>query len=133
MLAGDPEAEDIAQQALLAVFDRASEYDPAIGPALPWILGIAGWTVRSHRKRCARRRETDVPTGLVHPDDLEEAAIRRDLEAAVRAVLGDLSDLDRATLHAAVTDRPSGAAFRKRLQRALERLRTTFRRRHGAL
>ncbi|MEZ4317008.1 MAG: sigma-70 family RNA polymerase sigma factor [Myxococcota bacterium] len=132
LMTGDPEAEDVAQQALLAVFDRASRYDPAVGPAMPWILGIVGWTVRTHRQKCRRRREVAVPTGLVATVDLEDAVIQRDLEAAVREVLGTLSESDRQTLLAAASDaRPSGATFRKRLQRALQRLQTSFGRAHG--
>jgi len=118
MLGEHPAAEDVAQDALLTVFDRASAYDPAVGPAIPWILGIAGWAVRTRRQRVARRREEPVPAGLTSGGDPEAEAIRRDLLSAVEQVLGRLDERDRQALLAAAGDRPSGATFRKRLQRA---------------
>lgn len=130
LLQDHPDAEDLAQQALLSVFERCGEYDVSVGPALPWILGIAGWSVRSHRRRQQRRRETAVPEDL-RGVDLEERLIDADLERAVHAVIGTLSPLDRETLAAALSDRPSGATFRKRLQRALDRLMLQLGRTHG--
>jgi DNA-directed RNA polymerase specialized sigma24 family protein len=41
-----PEAEDAAQDALLRVFSRASEFDPG-RDALSWILGVAAWQIRT--------------------------------------------------------------------------------------
>lgn len=50
------EAEDAAQEALLRVFHRASEFD-ARRDALSWILGIAAWQIRTRRTQARRRRE----------------------------------------------------------------------------
>src|SRR5688500_14629865 len=106
-------AEDAAQQALLAVFARASEFDPA-RDALPWVLGIAAWECRTLRQRRARRREDplahEIP--ILPPDD--------DLARAVRAVVGELAPADAATLRAVLDEeRPdvAPATFRKRVQR----------------
>src|SRR5262245_36850471 len=44
------EADDAAQEALLRVFSRASEFDPG-RDALAWVLGIAAWQIRTHRTR----------------------------------------------------------------------------------
>ena len=44
------EAEDAAQEALLRVFTRASEFDSE-REALAWILGVAAWQIRTHRTR----------------------------------------------------------------------------------
>ncbi|MCB9670760.1 MAG: sigma-70 family RNA polymerase sigma factor [Alphaproteobacteria bacterium] len=132
LLAGDPEAEDVAQQALLTAFARATDYDPS-RPALPWILGIAAGSVRTHRRRQTRRREVALPTALVEPGTPEDAVVRADLERAITEVLGTLSPLDRETLLLGVGDRPADATFRKRLQRALGRLRQSFRSTHGSL
>src|SRR5215470_3388014 len=56
LLRGAPEAEDAAQEALLRVFARASEFDPRRA-ALPWVLGIAFHQCRTQRRRWQRRRE----------------------------------------------------------------------------
>ena len=53
------EAEDAAQEALLRVFSRASEFD-ARRDALSWVLGVAAWQIRTHRTRARRRREEDL-------------------------------------------------------------------------
>lgn len=126
-----PDADDVAQQALCKVFERAGEYD-ASRPALPWILGIAAWEVRTVRKRAHRRREEPLPTTLVDASSAEDELIRADLMAAVRAEIGTLSAIDQHALNAAL-DAASGrdARSRKRLSRALARLRSAWRTRHG--
>jgi len=53
------EAEDAAQEALLRIFRRASEFDPE-RDALAWVLGVAAWQVRTHRTKARRRRESLV-------------------------------------------------------------------------
>src|SRR6266849_3158600 len=65
------DAEDVAQDALLKVFARASRFDPA-RDALAWALGIAAFEVRTARKRTARRKEELLePLGLPDPHLLE--------------------------------------------------------------
>ena len=142
LLGDGPEAEDVAQQSLLKVFERASEFDPGQGEALPWILGVVGWECRTARQRRQRRREQPLlaasPGGLETRDVCdtpEERAIARDLENAVIEVLGVLRPVDRQTLVAAMGQglRPAvpAATFRKRMQRALTRLRSAWSERHG--
>jgi RNA polymerase sigma-70 factor (ECF subfamily) len=53
------DGEDAAQQALLRVFSRASEYDRE-RDALAWALGIAAWECRTFRRKRQRRREDAV-------------------------------------------------------------------------
>jgi RNA polymerase sigma-70 factor (ECF subfamily) len=126
------ESEDAAQESMLRIFSRASEFDPS-RDALAWILGVAGWQIRTHRTRARRRREqTDV--GAERRADRaaspEEAAIARDLAVALDRALGQLPPGDAATLVAyARGERPDvpGATFRKRVQRALGRLRARWR------
>ena len=50
------EADDVAQEALLRIFRRASKFDPG-RDALAWVLGIVAWQVRTHRTKTLRRRE----------------------------------------------------------------------------
>lgn len=138
MLGGDADAEDAAQQALLKVFDRASSFDPD-ADALTWALAIAAWECRTARRRRTRSREAPdehLPSVAADSPTPEDAAIARDLDDAAREVLGTLAEADRETLRATLLegDRDpsiSGAAFRKRRERAFARLREAWRRIYG--
>jgi len=129
MLPRPEDAEEAAQQALLKVFERASEFDPARGDGLAWILGVAAWECRTTRQKLRRSREdtTAEPlvavSGRVGPED---ALARQELLDALEAVLGTLRPADRAVLEAALERQPRPAiapgAFRQRLRRARLRL-----------
>ena len=134
LLGDGPEADDVAQVALLKVFERASEFE--IGrPALPWILGITVWECRSTLRRHQRRQESPLPELQDASCDPESLFIARDLEAALSAVIGQLKPTDQEAILALVGRGPRPAlppaTFRKRLQRALERLRSSWRETHG--
>ena len=130
-----PDAEDAAQEALVKVFARAALFDPT-RDALSWALGIAAYEIKTARKRRRRRREEGeppvaIPDGAAGPEAL---AMAREREDAVEAALALLDPTDAATLRAyAAGDPPpvSGATFRKRVQRALARLRVAWRISHG--
>ena len=132
------EADDTAQEALLRIFRRASEFDPA-RDALAWTLGIAAWQVRTHRTKARRRREEGAETPLEREDSApspEEQAAAGELAAALERALAELPPDDAATLLAyARGERPDlpGATFRKRVERALDRLRALWRIRHDPL
>jgi RNA polymerase sigma-70 factor (ECF subfamily) len=136
------DADDAAQTALCKLFERASEFDPA-RDALAWIVGIASFECLTLRKKAARRREqagghavlAAIADGARDP---EAQAITAELEAVALAVLGTLEPRDRATLRAAIFgDAGSSdgdgaravapATFRKRVERALVRLRAAWR------
>lgn len=130
------DADDVAQEALLRVFSRASEFDRE-RDALSWVLGIAAWEIRTFRKRRQRRREAPVgavsarPAPEVSPED---AAVRADLAAALEQAMARLRPDEAATLVAyARGERPDlpGPTFRKRVERALRRLRSAWRTAHG--
>jgi RNA polymerase sigma-70 factor (ECF subfamily) len=119
-LGAGPDAEDAAQVALLHEFERVDRYDPARGPALPWILGIAAWEARTVARRRHRRREDAVEVEVEAPTPADDLA----------PVLAELSPADREVVLAAlgVVERPPvpPATFRKRLQRTVARLRAAF-------
>ncbi|HVT58498.1 MAG TPA: sigma factor [Thermoanaerobaculia bacterium] len=129
------EAEDAAQEALLRVFARAAEFDRQ-RDALSWVLGIAAYEIRSARKRRQRRREQPADDLADRPDrgcSPEENAVAGDLERALGAVLATLRPGDAETLLAyARGERPDlpGPTFRKRVERALARLRGAWRLSH---
>lgn len=137
-LAGSPDAEDAAQGALMSLFARACEFDPA-RDALSWALGIVAYECRTLRKKVQRRREhseePEASASHASPEDSpEEMLIGRDLEAAAKEMIGALRPEDAETLRLiAEGKRPEGIAgptFRKRVERALSRLRAAWRTKH---
>ena len=136
MLDHEADARDATQQAMVKILERASDYDPARA-ALPWACAIAAWECRTIRRRRSRRRETSG-TLRAHEElgstDGEREAVRRDLMQAAAQALGELSQRDREALLATFMEESvevSAAGLRKRRQRALERLRSKFRRLYG--
>lgn len=135
-LASDADGDDAAQEALVKVFERAAEFDRG-RDAMSWALGIAAWQCRTSRRQRRRRGEVelpDEPLGGAAPE-LEE----RQLEAAAVEVLGQLRSGDIRAILAVVQGDESlrdglpPATFRKRLERAVGRLRVAWRSRHGTL
>ena len=129
------DAEDAAQQAMLKVFSRIADFDRA-RDGVSWTLGIAGYEVMSLRKQRVRRREAgEAPLDRLQQEqaDVEEAAIADQLRQAVRELVGELPERDRAALAHAFTGEPvpTDETSRKRRFRALERLRAAWRRAHG--
>ena len=137
LLSHGADADDAAQVALLKVFERCSEYQPE-RDALSWIVAIVSYECMSIRKKQSRRRELACASSSVNVVDggasPEELAIAADLEDAALDVLGQLSPQDRETLRAAWSGESASGArpatFRKRLERALCRLRAAWRN-HG--
>jgi RNA polymerase sigma-70 factor (ECF subfamily) len=134
MLKNDADAKDAAQQSMEKILARASSYD-ASRPAMPWALAIAAWECRTLRQTRRRRRET--PDELVREpmtSGAEEEIAQRDLTQAALDALGHLSEADKETLIATFWEESastSGATFRKRRERAVDRLRNAFRRIYG--
>lgn len=131
---GPAEREDVCQLALLRIFERATEFDPSLD-ALSWAFGIAAYEVRTSRTRATRRRESPAEVLAGHPDPSrspEAHAEAAQLAVAVREVLGsmDAADLDTLT-RVALGERLPGATFRKRVERALGRLRLAWSEKHG--
>ncbi len=129
-----PEAEDAAQEALVKIFRQAGRFD-STRSAMAWVLGVAGFEIRTARRRRQRRREASEGERALQarPDPApspEEAVVLRDLEDGLREALGSLSPEDAETLWLyAHGQRPPASAgtFRKRVQRALARARIKWR------
>jgi len=127
------EADDAAQETLLKLFRQASRFDPAHS-AVAWALGVAGFEIKTARRRRLRRREEPVLGARLgerrHPaQDPEAEALASDLESALRETIGTLRPGDVETLRLyALGERPVVAAttFRKRVERALTRLRAAW-------
>jgi RNA polymerase sigma factor (sigma-70 family) len=98
-------AEEIVQDVFLAIWRRASTFDPARGSFRPWVLQIAHFRILNELRRRSRqpRLEPD-PEGLLAaslPDDsLEpvEAFQRASLRAILQTALVDLPTPQRQAL-----------------------------------
>ena len=139
-LLGDAgQADDAAQAALLKLFEHADQFD-AGRDGLSWALGIAALECRTRRKQRARRGAelslevtADLAADAASP---EEQLVAAELTGAAALASGTLRPAAVEVLLAAARGERSTAGlapatFRKRLQRALLRLRTVWRARHG--
>jgi RNA polymerase sigma-70 factor (ECF subfamily) len=127
-------AEDVAQDALVKLFGQLSTFDRE-RDALTWALTIVTWECRTARRTRQRRGESgDVPESTV---DGVATAEDRDLVRVAIAALDDLAPADREIILATLTDDDelrraiAPATFRKRLERALSRLRNLWGSRHA--
>jgi RNA polymerase sigma-70 factor, ECF subfamily len=126
-------AEDVVQDALTRLFGQLDRFDRD-RDALAWAFTHVTWQARTARRAHERRREDfAIADQAIHP-----AHEGRDLIRAALAELETLPDRDREIIAAAIFDAKlrdtlAPATFRKRLERALARLRTSWRSRHGTL
>lgn len=128
------DSEDAAQQALLKIFEHAHRYDPSQDVAA-WALAITANECHAlRRKRRGEPLDASSRTLPATGTSPEVAVVERNMIELAREALGTLRAEDVATLAAAWRgERPAIAptAFRKRVQRATERLRAAWRSRHG--
>jgi RNA polymerase sigma-70 factor (ECF subfamily) len=139
LLGNHEDAEDVAQTALLKVFEKVAVFDPE-REALPWVLGITYHECRTWRKRRVRQLRRQAPESdcqeleALGPDP-EEMMMTEELRVAMRDCLGALREQDMETLLAVAGELPRpavpAATFRKRVQRATERLRAVWRQHYG--
>ncbi len=129
-------AEDCAQESVVKLFGQLDRYDRE-RDALTWALAITTWECRTARRRVERRGEQEATAdgsfdGAAQLED-------RELVVAALATLESLPARDREVISAALLDDEelrrtlAPATFRKRFERALARLRTSWRSRHGTL
>ena len=133
-LEDDGHGEDAAQQAIVKLFAQVAEFDPA-RDGLAWAFAITSYEIRTIRRRAQRRRETSLDHADPVPattDTPEARLIACDLIHAARTTLSGMTEADVQVILAALDDhRPAGdATFRKRLQRAVGRLRQLWRTKH---
>ena len=124
-MSGDPAlAEDVTQEVFLALLERGSRYDPARGPLLPFLYGIARHLVL---RRLEKAMDTATEELTIDEDLLDDLTRRETIESVRRAVLSlpliyreavVLFDLEGASYEeaAAALERPVGTV-RSRLSR----------------
>ena len=133
------EADEAAQEAMLAIWRKAETFDPARAPASAWIFAIA----RNRRIDMIRRQSrpaADPNDPLYAPDpptpaEAEVAAAHRD--ARVREAVLNLNAEQRATMHLAFFEGLSHSEVAKRMGSPVgtvkSRLRLAAQRLKGAL
>jgi RNA polymerase sigma-70 factor (ECF subfamily) len=135
-------AEDLTAQVFLRAWQAIDRYRPLEGrPFLAWLFTIANNLIIDHHRR-ARREVSGIEPGrhIARTPDPEEAAVRGDLQAQVRAALGRLKpeyqlivslrlleDMDYEEIARIVNKKPG--ALRVTLFRALRALRADLERR----
>ena len=130
-------AEDCAQDALVRLFGQLERYDRS-RDALTWALTLATWQCRTARRRVQRRGEAAAAGPELRVDGAALAE-ERELVRAALATLATLAPRDVEIIAASLTEDDElrrslpPATFRKRLERALGRLRLSWRSRHGTL
>lgn len=128
---GRSDASDVTQKALMKLAAAAADFDRE-GDVIAWALTLATWECRTLRRRHKKTTDTDALTSSAASP--EEAVMNEELLRHAEDLLGLLSENERETLQQALADDPakhfSNAAFRKRKQRLLDRLRTLWRTQH---
>jgi RNA polymerase sigma factor (sigma-70 family) len=142
---GDPEvAADLTAETFAAALETAVGFDPAQGPAVAWLFGIA----RHQLARAARRGVVDDRARrrlAMRPIVLEDAALERiealaSLDVRVEVLADAVANLPREQREAlsarvvgerdyheiAASIRCSPSVVRKRVSRGLARLRATL-------
>lgn len=78
---GAQEAEDLVQDALIAIHTKRATYDTA-QPFTPWLYAIARYKLADHARRAKHRIAVplDDAGDLLARDDGEAALVRRDLD-----------------------------------------------------
>lgn len=127
------QADDAAQNALLKVFAKASEFSPG-RPVLPWFYAVCTNEIRAEARRDKGALRDpldgalDVPAGA---PSAEEALLREELEGALRTAIDALDGAHAEAIACALgrSERPAipDATFRKRLSRAYAELRALLR------
>jgi RNA polymerase sigma-70 factor (ECF subfamily) len=135
LLANPADAEDAAQQATLNMFSRIAEFDRS-RDGVSWVAGVAAYEAMTLRRRRERRRETSeadadqIPSLAKSPEVLVEQA---EVRAALIETIGRLSAADQDALSYAIhgVDPKTDDTSRKRRLRAIDRLRSAWRKLYG--
>lgn len=133
------DADELAQEVMVAVWRAAASYDPVKAAPSTWIFAIAR-NRRIDMIRRARRPEPDPEDPLFQPDPAPDGLAALDMverERMVRAVLADLPEEQRAVLVAAFYDGLTHAEIAARtglpLGTVKSRIRLAFGHLRGAL
>jgi RNA polymerase sigma-70 factor (ECF subfamily) len=124
---GPERAEDVAQASLVKLFAGASAFEPG-RPVLPWLYAIVANEIRAEKRAAARTCEPlEAGAEIAAAADTEravaDAELHRALDAAIAALDAPSAEAIAALLGRNVAPAIAPAAFRKRVSRAVARLR----------
>jgi RNA polymerase sigma-70 factor (ECF subfamily) len=133
LLVEEADADDAAQLVMEKLFVQAHRYNPEY-PVMAWALSIARWECKTILRRRTRSR-TGPLFDTQTLSDQSNLAERSELQEALMWAISELSASDqKVILESFWTDELNptrDAAFRKRKQRAMERLRKVWRQLYG--
>jgi RNA polymerase sigma-70 factor (ECF subfamily) len=124
----EPErAEDVAQASLVKLFAAASTFERG-RPVLPWLYAIVANEIRAEQRAAARTGEPlEAAAHIAGGADTERAVadteLARALDVAIAALDAPSAEAIAALLGRTVAPPIAPAAFRKRVSRAVARLR----------
>jgi RNA polymerase sigma-70 factor (ECF subfamily) len=127
-------AEEVVQEAWMTAVKKLARFDPARGPFVAWVCGLARQHARNARRRTARA-ELRLRPLTVELVELTEAATPRASSEALTRVWAALPERDQRVLRARFEEQRSiaeiAAAFsasEKAIESLLGRARERFRR-----
>ena len=128
-------AQDAAQESLIRVFSRASEFARG-AHVLPWFYAVCANEVRAIERRRGVLTATDATSdGASGEASAEEVLQREELNRALQHAIASLdvesADAIAALLGEGTRPRISDATFRKRVSRAYAKLRILLGRYHA--
>lgn len=123
------DAEDLAQECLLAIHAKRSTYDPRL-PFSAWAYAIARYKLVDHLRRSGRRRTVPIDSvAALAIDDLGKAAAREDLAHVLskipepqRALIEDVRIAGYSFAEAGARHGLSEGAAKVRVHRSLKAL-----------
>ncbi|HLY13892.1 MAG TPA: sigma-70 family RNA polymerase sigma factor [Candidatus Limnocylindrales bacterium] len=145
-------AEDVVQETFLALWNRAEQYDPAMGSLPAWLLTIARNRTIDRLRALGRRPPTVPVSDVALPDEGDTAALERliaggevvgagqpvmgpaallaetELRTSLAEALAELPDVERAVLVLAYRDELSQSEIAERLGWPIGTVKTRTRR-----
>jgi RNA polymerase sigma-70 factor (ECF subfamily) len=96
-------AEDVTQDAFIAVWRARSDYAPGRGPARSWLLGIAHNRAVDMTRRPSYRRDRPLEPGFEReaPEQTEREVLRRAEASTVRDAVAGLPAVQREAIEMA--------------------------------
>lgn len=98
-------ADDVCQEAFLAIWRSASRYDPKLGNARSWVLAVVRNRSIDYLRRATRTKQREVQDEALaerHPapagENTETAALRSAAAGETRLLLDELSDDQRRVI-----------------------------------
>ena len=128
-------AQDVAQDALMKLFEQVQDFRPG-ADAVAWALEITAWECKSELRRTLRHGQREQPEPLATENAGPDSSYdREELRRGLQETVAQLPEADRTLVEAILQETypaNADAAQRKRKERALGRLRALWRSLYGS-